>query len=66
MAVKLTSLAHKTAIRLHLVAGSRTICCSSSRRPVRKLLETPSYVTKCHKDLRFGRNLSQDFRNGKM
>jgi len=38
MVVKLT---HKIAIQLHLVAG--TICSSRSRRPVRKLLDTPSY-----------------------
>jgi len=30
--------------QLHLVAESCTICISSSRRPVRKLLVTPSYV----------------------
>jgi len=30
-------------IQLHLVAESRTICSSRSRRPVRKLLDTPSY-----------------------
>jgi len=30
-------------IQLHLVAESCTICNSRSRRPVRKLLDTPSY-----------------------
>jgi len=43
MAAKLTTLAHKIAIQLHLVAESCIICCSRSRRPVRKLLDTPSY-----------------------
>jgi hypothetical protein len=44
MAEKLTRLTHKTAIQLHLVAGSCTICSSRSRWLVRKLLDTPSYV----------------------
>jgi hypothetical protein len=44
MAAKLTRLTHKIAIQLHLVAESSTICSSRSRRPVRKLLCTPSYV----------------------
>jgi hypothetical protein len=48
MAGKLTRLTHKIAIQLHLVAESCTICSSRSRRPVRKLLDTPSYI-----DLRF-------------
>jgi hypothetical protein len=43
MAAKLTKLTHKIAIQLHLVAESCTICSSHSRRPVRKLLDTPSY-----------------------
>jgi hypothetical protein len=43
MAAKLTRLTHKIAIQLHLVAESCTICSSSSRRPVRKLLDTPSH-----------------------
>jgi hypothetical protein len=43
MAAKLTRLTHKIARQLHLVAGSCTICSSRSRRPVRKLLDTPSY-----------------------
>jgi hypothetical protein len=44
MAVKLTRLTHKTAIQQHLVAESCTICSSRSRRLVRKLLDTPSYI----------------------
>jgi hypothetical protein len=44
MATKLTRLTHKTAIQLHLVAESCTICSSCSRRPVRKLLDIPSYI----------------------
>jgi len=39
MAAKLTRLTHKLAIKLHLVADSCTI--SHSRRPVRKLSDTP-------------------------
>jgi hypothetical protein len=42
MAAKLTRMTHKIAIQLHLVAESCTICSSRSRRPVRKLLDTPS------------------------
>jgi hypothetical protein len=45
MAAKLTRLTHKIAIQLHLVAESFTICSSRSRRPVRILLDTPSYIT---------------------
>jgi hypothetical protein len=44
MAAKLTILTHKVAIQLHLVAESSSICSSRSRRPVRKLLDTPSYI----------------------
>jgi len=44
MAVKLTRLTHKIAIQLQLVAKRYTICSSRSRRPVRKLLVTPSYL----------------------
>jgi hypothetical protein len=44
MAAKLTTLTHKIAIQLHLVAESSTICSFRSRRPVRKLLDTPSSV----------------------
>jgi len=43
MVTKPTRLAHKIGIQLHLVAGSCTICSSPSRRPVRKLSDTPSY-----------------------
>jgi hypothetical protein len=44
MAVKLTRLTHKITIQLHLMAESWTICSSRSRRPVRKLLDTPSHI----------------------
>jgi hypothetical protein len=44
MAAKLTRLSDKIVIQLHLLAESCTICSSRSRRPVRKLLDTPSYV----------------------
>jgi len=43
MAAELTRLTHKIAIQLHLVAESCTIRSSHSMRPVRKLLDTPSY-----------------------
>jgi hypothetical protein len=43
MEATLTRLTHKIAIQLHLVAESYTICSSRSRRPIRKLLDTPSY-----------------------
>jgi hypothetical protein len=43
MEAKLNRLTHKIAIQLQLVAKSCTICNSRSRRPVRKLLDTPSY-----------------------
>jgi hypothetical protein len=45
MAAKLTRLAHKIAIQLHLAEESCTICSSRSRRPVQKLLDTPSYTS---------------------
>jgi hypothetical protein len=38
-------LTHKIAIQLHLEAESCTLCTSRSRRPVRKLLDTLSYIT---------------------
>jgi len=44
MAAKLTRLTHKIAIKLHLVPESCTICSSRYRRPVLKLLDTPSYI----------------------
>jgi len=45
MATNLPRLIHKIAIQLHLVADSFSICSSRSRRRIRKLLDTPSYVT---------------------
>jgi len=45
MAAKLTKLAHRIAIQLHLAAEKFTICSSGSRRSVRRLLDTPSYIT---------------------
>jgi hypothetical protein len=47
MAAKLTRLTHKIAIQLRLVAESCTICSARSRRPVRKLLDTPSHSKYC-------------------
>jgi hypothetical protein len=45
MAEKLTRMTHKIAIQPpHLVAESCTICSSRYRRPVRKLLDTPSCI----------------------
>jgi hypothetical protein len=44
MVPKLTRLIHKIAIQLHLVAERCTTCSSRSRQPVRKLLDTPSYI----------------------
>jgi hypothetical protein len=44
MAAKLTRMTHEIAIQLHLVAQNCTICSSRSRRLVRKLLDTPSYM----------------------
>jgi len=43
MAAKLTTLTHKLAIQLHQMAESSSICSFCSKRPVRKLLDTPSY-----------------------
>jgi hypothetical protein len=43
VAAKLARLTHRIAIQLHLVAEGCTICSSLSRRPVRKLLDIPSY-----------------------
>jgi len=42
MAAKLTRLTHKIATQLYVLAESCTICSSRTRRPVRKLLDTPS------------------------
>jgi len=44
MAAKLTWLTHKIAKQLQLVSESCSIGSSQSRRPVRKLLDTPSYA----------------------
>jgi len=41
-------LTHQIAILLHLVAESCTICSSRSRRPVRKLLDTPCTSGSAH------------------
>jgi hypothetical protein len=46
MATKLTRLTHKIAIQLHIMAESSTICSCRSRWPVRKLLDTLSYVAR--------------------
>jgi len=48
MAAKVTRLTHKIAMQLHLVAESCTTCSFPSRRPVRKLLDTPSYMCNWH------------------
>jgi hypothetical protein len=53
MVAELTRLTHRTAIQLHLVAESCTICSSRSRRPVWKILDTPSYVVKHMVNLTF-------------
>jgi len=45
MAAKLTRLTHNIAKQLHLVSESSTICSFRSRWPVRKILDTPSYLT---------------------
>jgi hypothetical protein len=42
MEAELTRLTHKISIQWHLVAESCTILSSRSRRPVRKLFDTPS------------------------
>jgi len=44
MPAKPTRLTHKTAIYLRLMAESCTICSSRSKRPVRNLLDTTSYM----------------------
>jgi hypothetical protein len=44
MVAKLTRLTHKITIQLHLVAESCIVCSSRSKRPVQKLLDTPSYT----------------------
>jgi len=44
MEAELTRLTHKIVIQVNLVSESCTICSSRSRRPVRKLLDMPSYA----------------------
>jgi len=44
IAAKLTRLTHKIPVQLHLVTESWTIYSSRSRRPVRRILDTPSYI----------------------
>jgi hypothetical protein len=44
MATILTGLTYKIAVQLHLVVESCTIYSSHSRRPVLKLLGTPSHI----------------------
>jgi len=44
MATELTRLTHQIAIQLHVMAERCTICSSRSRRPVRKILDAPSYI----------------------
>jgi len=44
MVTKLPRMTHKIATQLYLVAERYTICSSRSRRPVRKLFDTHSYV----------------------
>jgi hypothetical protein len=48
MVTKLTRLAHKIAIQLHVVVESCTICSSHSRWPVWKLMVTPLYMLLKH------------------
>jgi len=54
MAAKLTRLTYRIAMQLHLVAERCTIYNSNSRRPGRKLLDTPSFFF-FFKPLRFER-----------
>jgi hypothetical protein len=44
MAAKLIRLTHKLAIQVYRMAESCTICSSRFRRPIRELLDTPSYI----------------------
>jgi hypothetical protein len=58
MAPKLTTVTHKIAIQLHLLAETCTICSSRFMQPVRKLLDTPSYIScriplRCQAELKF-------------
>jgi len=43
MVAKLPKVTHRIAIQLYLMAESFVVYSSRSRRPVRKLLDTPSY-----------------------
>jgi hypothetical protein len=54
MAAELTTLTHKMAIQLHLVAESYTISSSRCRRPVWKLLDTHSSILILSSHLRLG------------
>jgi hypothetical protein len=60
---KLTRLTHKIAMQLYLVAERCTICSSRSRRPVRILLDTPSYIdqSNSYTCLSFLTKLSDEF-----
>jgi len=60
MTAKLTRLTHKMAIQLHLVAES---CSSSSRSgwPVRKFLDTPSYIAGIRKVRNVHKNIVEKF-----
>jgi hypothetical protein len=53
MTSKLTRLTQIIAMQLHLVAESCTIFSSPSRRPVRKPLDTPSYIDNWGKQVSF-------------
>jgi len=59
---KLTILTHSIAIQLHLMAESCTICSSLAKRPVRKLLDTSSYVG-CHPDPKLGNHKRENQEN---
>jgi hypothetical protein len=62
MAAKLTRLTHKIAIQLHLVVESCTICRYRSRRPVRKLLDAPSYTFVGEDEINWNIILKNDWR----
>jgi len=53
---KLNRLTHKIAIKLHLVVDSCTNCSYRSRRPARKLLDTPS----CDYERQNAHNITRD------
>jgi hypothetical protein len=59
--VKPTRLTQKIEIQLHLVAESCITCSSRSRRPVRKLLDIPSYTASCNSQRKFCRSVSVNF-----